>query len=425
MVGFGHKLIGLGGENCKDLKRRRGLIAKNRWERKKFVLPHLIANLGLVPFFPAPFVKAIGRDQAPLVQKERPKATFGKALGPNVEHGFAALAREPPDHRLKKAHGLILANAQHFRARRDIQRKRQLPRRPLYAVTRLNIPDVYRLGKPSAHKEIVGQSSVHRGGKVSGDKDSTQSSYNSDCMNLELLTEKKKRLDEARPLPPEAIRNLAEWYRVELTYTSNAIEGNTLSRQETALVVEKGITVGGKSLREHLEAVNHAAAVDLIRRLADTSHGQPTENELLDIHRLILAKISDADAGRYRNVSVRIVGSTAIMPNPLKVPSLMKDFFDWLSSTPEHPVRVAAEAHYRLVTIHPFIDGNGRTARLLMNLLLIRNGYPPAVLAPEDRLTYVNALEKGQTGGSSEDFYQYIYKEVDRSLDITLQAAGE
>jgi len=242
---------------------------------------------------------------------------------------------------------------------------------------------------------------------------------------LKQLTEKKQRLDKYRPLPPELVKNLEGWFKVELTYTSNAIEGNTLTRQETALVVEKGITVEGKSLEEHLEAINHAQALEFIKSLLSLKKKREKlkEADILDIHRIILAKIDDASAGRYRTVPVRIAGSTVVMPNAMKVPNLMKEFTKWLvSPNTEHAIKISADAHYKLVSIHPFIDGNGRTARLLMNLLLIQEGYPPALIRKEDRRRYITSIERGQLGGSLQDYYELILEAAERSLDIYLEA---
>src|SRR3989338_2527119 len=239
---------------------------------------------------------------------------------------------------------------------------------------------------------------------------------------LKKLIEKKVKLDAFRPLPPELVKNLEEWFRVELTYTSNAIEGNTLSRQETALVVDKGITVDGKSIAEHLEATNHAEALDYVKKLAEAKRQDVKESDILSLHQTILKKIDDANAGKYRNVAVRIAGSEVILPNALKVPELMANFIAWLKSADGHPVDVASKAHFDLVSIHPFVDGNGRTARLLMNLLLLQEGYPPALIRKEDRRIYINAVEKGQLTGNMDDFYQVIYGAVDRSMDIYLNS---
>lgn len=237
------------------------------------------------------------------------------------------------------------------------------------------------------------------------------------------LSEKKCQLDRFQPLPPELIRNLDEWFKVELTYTSNAIEGNTLTRQETALVIEKGLTVGGKSLKEHLEAANHAKALNFIHTLLKKKPSELNVKDILAIHEMILRGIDDSNAGHYRSIPVRISGSTVIMPNPRKVPDLMGEFHRWLTSEHDlHPVAYAGEAHYRLVSIHPFVDGNGRTARLLMNLLLLMYGYPPAIIRKRDRLAYLNALEKAQLSGAKSDYEDIIIHAVDRSLDIYLTA---
>jgi len=234
---------------------------------------------------------------------------------------------------------------------------------------------------------------------------------------------KRKQLDNYKPLPIELVKNLEEWFRIELTYTSNAIEGNTLTRQETAMVVEEGLTVAGKSLTEHQEAINHAEAFNYIKTLIDKKRQEITARDILDIHSIILNKIDDTNKGKYRNVTVRLRGSETILPNPLKVPELMEEFIKWVQSdTTDHPVKIAIDAHYKLVSIHPFVDGNGRTARLLMNLLLMQAGFPSAIIRKEDRSIYINSLEKGQTKNDMNDYYIVMLEAVDRSLDIYLEA---
>ncbi|MEP7166473.1 MAG: Fic family protein [Candidatus Woesebacteria bacterium] len=239
---------------------------------------------------------------------------------------------------------------------------------------------------------------------------------------LTVLEEKKQRLDGFKPFSVDLVTNLREWFKIELTYTSNAIEGNTLSRAETALVVEKGVTVDGKTLQEHLEAVNHAQAFDWVIQRIDTTKQDITESTILDLHQLILQKIVDNQAGRYRTVPVRIAGSTVIMPNAMKVPELMSEYVSWLQKNTDHLVAVAVDAHFKLVSIHPFVDGNGRTARLLMNLLLMQAGYPPAIIRKEERTQYIASIEKAQLGGSLADYYALMYEAVNRSLDIYLEA---
>ena len=244
-------------------------------------------------------------------------------------------------------------------------------------------------------------------------------------MKYDSLIQKKRRLDESRPFSPEVLNNLERWFLIELTYTSNALEGNTLTRLETAVVVEKGLTVGGKTLAEHLEATNHAAALRKVLEIARSPVSTLTEHILLDLHAMILRGLDDVNAGRYRSIPVRISGSRVVLPNPAKVAGLMSDFFnDLMSMVGSHPVAIAAEAHYRLVTIHPFIDGNGRTARLLMNLILLQNGFPPALIRTRDRVSYLKSLEKAQLGGSNEDYLKIISRSVERSFAIYFQAIG-
>jgi len=239
---------------------------------------------------------------------------------------------------------------------------------------------------------------------------------------LQKLAAKKQRLDAHRPLPRELVKNLDEWFRIELTYTSNAIEGNTLTRAETALVVEKGITVAGKSLKEHLEATNHVEALEYIKFLVGKTRRDITKNDISDINKIILYKTEENSGGRYRTMPARLTGSETILPNPIKTPELMEEFMIWLKSdNQDSPVIIAADAHFRLVSIHPFPDGNGRTSRLLMNLILMQEGYPPAIIRKEDRAVYIDSLEKGQKTGNLEDFYRLVYESVDRSLDIYLE----
>jgi Fic family protein len=213
------------------------------------------------------------------------------------------------------------------------------------------------------------------------------------------------------------------WLKTELTYTSNYIEGNTLTRQETALVVEEGIVSGSKPLKDYVEARNHAMAFDYIISLKD----QPIdsyEKVILKIHECILNGINDADKGKYRNMPVRISGSNAILPNPLKVPDLMEQLSVMLDCK-EDSVLKAIEAHYKLVAIHPFIDGNGRTARLLMNLILIRAGIVPLIIQPIERKRYINSINLRNVSGKSLQYFRYMVKQLSKSTIAFEKAFGE
>ena len=246
---------------------------------------------------------------------------------------------------------------------------------------------------------------------------------------LKRIDEKKKKLDSFRPLPQELIKNLDDWFRIERVYNSNNIEGNTLTKQETTLVVEKGITIGGKTIKEHLEVTNLAFAIDYIKGFIGKSIQEISLKDILNFHYLVLKKIDDKNAGKFRKISVKISGSDAKLPDPLKVPELMDDFIIWLHNTKEHVVTVAADAHLKLVKIHPFVDGNGRTARLLMNLILMQRGFPAAVIKTEDKLAYVKSISKADSSGTEntfdlEDYYSVIFKAVEHSLDVYLEALG-
>lgn len=236
---------------------------------------------------------------------------------------------------------------------------------------------------------------------------------------------KKKNLDSSRPLPPALVKNLEEWLKINLTYSSNAIEGNTLSHAETALVVEKGITIAGKTITEHLEAINHAKAIDFIKSLVHKTKESLSLDDILSIHRIILQGIDSANAGSFRTVMVRILGSHKIFPNYMKVPQLMDEFIEWLNTAQDHPVKIAAVAHFKLVSIHPFVDGNGRTARLLMNLLLLQNGFPLAIIKKEDRKNYIDALEKAGDTGDLSDFNAIVFQAVEDGLDKYLEAISQ
>lgn len=238
------------------------------------------------------------------------------------------------------------------------------------------------------------------------------------------LTIKKKKFDALKPRPDEERKSIQEWLDVEYTYTSNWIEGNTLTREQTALVLEKGITIEGKTIREHLEATNHQKAIGFIRSIVKKGHQYITEQDIKAIHKIILTGIEDRLAGVYRQSQVFIRGAATEPPPPQEVPCRMKKLMEWLGSIQgEHPAKIAADFHLRFVDIHPFIDGNGRTARLLMNLVLLGHGYPVAIIKTEERQAYMKAIEGGILTGSLENFYAVIVGAVDRSLDAWIAVA--
>ena len=212
---------------------------------------------------------------------------------------------------------------------------------------------------------------------------------------------------------------------VELTYTSNAIEGNTLSPVETTLVIEKGITIGGKPLKDHLEALDHYDAIRYVRELA-RQETPLTESDVRNLHKLVMQRSAPDIAGQYAGLPryVRTETGRYSFPSPAGVPALMGDFAGWLATAPNTP-DTAFAAHRRLVDIHPFNDGTGRTARLLMNLVLIRSGYPPVAVRPEDRLEYIRSLQREQAGHGPASFNALLYRRLDATLGEYLSALQE
>ncbi|HOS61692.1 MAG TPA: Fic family protein [Myxococcota bacterium] len=227
-------------------------------------------------------------------------------------------------------------------------------------------------------------------------------------ISYEHLDALKQKLDAFRPLPPEVVRNLHADLVLRWTYHSNAIEGNTLTLKETKVVLE-GITVGGKSMREHLEAINHREAILFMEDLV--AKNEPlSEWQIKSIHQLILKNIDDKNAGVYRKTNVIISGAEHVPPDAVCVQSDMENLISRHQShgAALHPVERAARLHADFVKIHPFVDGNGRTARLLMNLELMKSGFPPVVLPVEKRLEYYEALDKAHTKNDYEPFLRLI-----------------
>ncbi len=239
---------------------------------------------------------------------------------------------------------------------------------------------------------------------------------------FKVIDDKKAILDSKRPLSPEVLTNLKKYFDVELTYNSNAIEGNTLTITETKVILEEGLTIGGgKTLREHLEVINHQEAInyveDIVNKDIDIS-----ERVLKDLHAIILKSIDNKNAGVYRKNNVLISGSKHRPVEYMLVEEKMHELVEWYDVMKDklHPVQLAAIFHFKYVYIHPFIDGNGRTARLLMNLILLRNGYPIAVIKNEDRSEYMKALELASVEGTNTAFIEIIIRAVNNSLDTYL-----
>lgn len=235
---------------------------------------------------------------------------------------------------------------------------------------------------------------------------------------LDKIDALKKRWDSSLPLSEDEALMLKEDLEITQTYNSNAIEGNTLSLAETKTILLHGVTIEGKPLKDHLEAINHVYAMRYIDKVAFDSDKKLKESDILEIHRLILTDIRPEDAGTYRKVNVRVGGSWRKFPKPEEVKELMDNFMKDMNSKigSIHPVILSAKIHQGLVFIHPFIDGNGRTARLLMNLTLLRNGYPPACIYFHERKNYYAALESANFG-EAKGFEYVIATAVKNSME--------
>ncbi len=242
---------------------------------------------------------------------------------------------------------------------------------------------------------------------------------------LKSIAEKKAELDRQRARVPGGLSNFEHTQDLELTYTSNAIEGNTLTAVETTLVVEKGLTIGGKPLKDHLEAVDHFGALRYVREIAHEKT-PITELDVRNLHRLVVLRSDPEKGGQYAREGRYVLTDTGRhhFPSPAEVPALMGDFAKWLGAAPATP-ETAFAAHRQLVSIHPFEDGNGRTARLLMNLILIRGGYPPVSVRLEDRSAYIAALQQADTGSGKQAFDRLLYERLDRTLGEYVSAARE
>lgn len=237
------------------------------------------------------------------------------------------------------------------------------------------------------------------------------------------IDRKRSELDRLRPLDAEQVRRLQAELQLAMTYHSNAIEGNTLTLRETQLVLEEGVTIKGKSLRDHLEAQDHKEALDFVHELASRGRVTLSAPLIRQLHQLVVRETDRQWAGRYREGEVAIAGAAHVPPDPIGVPSRVSKLVQWVGreQARRHVVELAALVHHRLASIHPFFDGNGRTARLLMNCLLMRAGYPLTVILRYDRKRFYRTLQLADRG-DEKPFVLFVAQAVERSLDTYLRA---
>jgi len=244
---------------------------------------------------------------------------------------------------------------------------------------------------------------------------------------IEIVDQLQAQWQSLKPLDGIALQKMKEHFSIAYTHESNKIEGNTLTLQDTFLVISEGLTISGKTMTEHLEAINHSDAIGFIDDIVGRKE-ELLSRTVNEVHSLVLRGIDPANAGRYRTVPVMISGSTHRPPEPYLLSKHMEDYFQFYDRNKEamHPVILAAEMHERLVTIHPYIDGNGRTSRLIMNLILLRNGYTIANLKGDNasRMKYYRALNEVQTNHDSTDFYHLILDAAIESLQEHIRLVG-
>lgn len=248
--------------------------------------------------------------------------------------------------------------------------------------------------------------------------DSLEAIYTDHLALFNQIDAKKAMLDRKKPFPHYTLKTLREKLLVEWIYHSNAIEGNTLTLSETKVVLE-GITVGGKTLREHLEVMNHKDAISYIEEIV-TNHEELSEGQMKNIHAIILKGIMPENAGVYRKENIFISGAEHIPQEYMQVPGQMTELIQWYLGEGQtlHAIKRAAILHSQFVKIHPFVDGNGRTARLLLNLELMKNDYIPVVIKKEQRLEYYNSLDASHMKGEHSLFIQFVAEIVDHALDF-------
>lgn len=238
------------------------------------------------------------------------------------------------------------------------------------------------------------------------------------------IDDKLTLLNSFRPLPVTAVKKLKEQFEIEMTYNSNAIEGNSLTLKETYLVINEGLTIKGKPLKDHLEAKSHKEALDYLYSLVEKGKNNTvSERFIRSLNQIVMQNIDKEWAGKYRNSRVIIGGADHKPPEALEIPRLMQNLISWVGDNSKkkmHPVELASILHHKLVYIHPFFDGNGRTSRLTMNIILMQSGFPLVIVLKNDRKRYYQSLSLADKGDYIP-FVNFIARAVERTLDIYLK----
>ena len=235
---------------------------------------------------------------------------------------------------------------------------------------------------------------------------------------LKRIEEKRRKLSKIRPLDRHQLALLKREMEIEFVYNSTTIEGNSLTLNETRLVLEEGITIKGKPLREHFDVINQREAMETLEQWAKKRKAVE-EKDILELHRITLKGISKEWAGRYKTVQNRVLGSAVKRTPPYLVKQEMGKLAEYINKNPDklHTIELAAIAHQMLAKIHPFLDGNGRCARLLSNMILMKNGYPPNTILNNERKKYFETIEKAHLG-NKEPFINFFARSLERMIDL-------
>ena len=243
-------------------------------------------------------------------------------------------------------------------------------------------------------------------------------------MAYEDLTQKKNELEKLPPLNGDVEEELRKTVDLELTSVGDCFDGGALTRRETEQVLFKDKVVPQRSLTEHIQALNISKAFEMIQELAARTGRPVDDSDVKNIHRVIVRELDDKNGGMFRGFAMTFPTGDQPLPEPVRVQRMMDDFGMWLYTVRTlHPVAMAAEAHLRLMSIHPFGKGNGKTARMLMNLILMKNGYPPALFSRREKKEYWQSLESAIYNNDRTDYDKLICRAVNRALELYLKTA--
>jgi len=243
-------------------------------------------------------------------------------------------------------------------------------------------------------------------------------------MLLNEIIKNKELLDSFGLVPDETKNNLGKWFKIECTYNSNAIRNNRLSKMHIAKIIDAPLDNIDKNSRNYIDTINYLAAMDYAEKFALDSKKKLTLTNILELHKILLKNIDDENSGRIRTSNIKITGSEVRLPDHKEIPFLIDQFIVQMACSTDHPAKLAADAHLSFFSMHPFLDGNGRVARIILNMILMQNGYPPAVILAHNRFSYISSIEKAQVKGDCFDYYKVIFRAIEWGLDICIGACN-